>query len=74
MNTGFIKALKTLVCHFSRKPMKETCSLKKIINREYLFFSVKDRNLFHRVDTIGNIFTSGAATRENITDGVHEMK
>ena len=35
-------------------------------------FSVKDRNLFHRVDTIGNIFTSGAATSENITDGVHE--
>ena len=35
---------------------------------------MKDRNLFHRVDTIGNIFTSGAATRENITDGVHEMK
>ena len=26
----------------------------------YLFFSVKDRNLFHRVVTIGNIFTSGA--------------
>ena len=35
---------------------------------------MKDRNLFHRVDTIGNIFTSGAATRENITNGVHEMK
>ena len=35
-----------------------------------MFFSVKDRNLFHRVDTIGNIFTSGCATRENITDGV----
>ena len=35
---------------------------------------MKDRNLFHRVDTIGNIFTSGAATSENITDGVHEMK
>ena len=35
--------------------------------RGYLFFSVKDRNLFHRVDTIGNIFTSGAATSENIT-------
>ena len=33
--------------------------------------SVKDRNLFHRVDTIGNIFMSAAATRENITDGVH---
>ena len=45
-----------------------------IIHRGYLFFSVKDRNLFHRVDTIGNIFTSGAATSENITDGVHEMK
>ena len=42
--------------------------------RGYLLFSVKDRNLFHRVDTISNIFTSGAATRENITDGVHEMK
>ena len=42
--------------------------------RGYLFFSVKDRNLFHLVDTIGNIFTSGAATSENITDGVHEMK
>ena len=35
---------------------------------------MKDWNLFHRVDTIGNIFTSGAATNENITDGVHEMK
>ena len=46
-----------------------------IINRGYLFFfSVKDRNLFHLVNTIGNIFTSGAATRENITDGVHSMK
>ena len=31
---------------------------------------MKDRNLFHRVDTIGNIFTSGYATRENVTDGV----
>ena len=40
----------------------------------FFFFSVKDRNLFHRVDTIGNIFTRGAATSENITDGVHEMK
>ena len=35
---------------------------------------MEDRNLFHRVDTIGNIFTSGEATRENIIDGVHEMK
>ena len=38
------------------------------------FFTVKDQNLFHRVDTIGNIFTRGCAIRENITDGVHEMK
>ena len=38
------------------------------------FFSIKDRNLFHRVDTIGNIFKSGPATSENISDGVHEMK
>ena len=44
-----------------------------IINRG-CFFSVKDRNSFHRVDTIGNIFTSGAATKEKITDDVHEMK
>ena len=27
-----------------------------------MFFSVKDRNLFHRVDTIGNIFSSCEAT------------
>ena len=45
-----------------------------IINRGYLFFSVKNRNLFHRVDIIGNIFTSGAARSENITDSFHEMK
>ena len=44
------------------------------IYRGYLVFSVSDRNLFHREDTIGNIFTSGAATSENITDGVHEKK
>ena len=44
------------------------------IYRGYLFFSVKDRNLCNRVETIGNIFTSGAATSENITDGFHEMK
>ena len=43
------------------------------IHRGYLFFSVKDRNLFHRVDTIGNIFTNCAAMSENITDGVHEI-
>ena len=42
--------------------------------RIFIFFSVKDRNLFHRVDTIDNIFTSGVATSENITDGVHAMK
>ena len=42
--------------------------------RGYLFISVKDRKIFYQVDTIGNIFTSGAATSENITDSVHEMK
>ena len=49
---------------------------KKKIDREdiWFFFSVKDRNLFHRVDTIGNIFTSGTATSETISDGVYEMK
>ena len=41
---------------------------------EDIFFFVKDRNLFHRVDTIGNSFISGEATSENITDGVYEMK
>ena len=44
------------------------------IHRRYLFFSVKDRNSFHQVDIISNIFMSGAATSENITDGVQEMK
>ena len=44
------------------------------IDRGCLFYSVKDRNLFHWVDTTGNIFTRGFATRENITNGVHEMK
>ena len=44
------------------------------IFKGYLFFLVKDRNLFHQVDTISNIFTSGAVTSETITDGVHEMK
>ena len=39
-------------------------------HKGYLFFSVKDQNLFHRVDTIGNIFTSVTAMSENITDGV----
>ena len=31
---------------------------------------MKDRNLFRFVNTIGNIFTRGCATRENIADGV----
>ena len=44
------------------------------INRGYLFCERFDRNLFHRVDTIGNIFTSGAAKSDNITNVVHEMK
>ena len=47
---------------------------KHEINRIFGFFSVKDRNLFHLVNTIGNIFTCGCATRENITDGVHSTR
>ena len=44
--------------------------VKSMKYTEYFFFSVKDRNLFYLVNTIGNIFTSIAATRENIPDGV----
>ena len=40
-------------------------SILDIYKLRIFFFSVKDRNLFHRVDTIGNIFTSGAAMSEN---------
>ena len=68
------------LCWILIKLLPERVKSKKYT--EYLLFSVKDRNLFHRVDIIGNIFTSGEgvhdgvheATRENITDGVHEMK
>ena len=42
------------------------------INRGYLTFSVQDRFLFHRMNTKSSIFTSGGATSENITFGVHE--
>ena len=50
-------------------------TVKSMKKTEYLgFFSVKDRNLFHLMNTTGNIFTLGCATRENITDGVHSMK
>ena len=48
--------------------------VKNMKYTEYFFFLVKDRNLFHLVNSIGNIFTSGKATRENISDGVHSMK
>ena len=61
----------------TRSKMKRRVTYKdsfKDIYRIFVFFSVKDGNLFHRVDTICNISTSGAATSENVTDGVHEMK
>ena len=60
----------------TRLKMKRRVICEEVLRiyRGYLFFSVKDRNLFHRVNTIGNIFTNGEATGENITDGVHEMK
>ena len=52
----------------------KSCVSTGVRNRGYLFFSVKDQNLFHPENIIGNIFTSGCAARENITDDVHEMK
>ena len=51
-----------------------TYNTEQNIHIGYLVFLVKDQNLFHRVNTIGNIFTSGFATHENIMDGVHSMK
>ena len=64
---------KKTVLDFDEAPPRQ--GLKHEINRIFVeFFSVKDRNLFHLVNTIGNIFTRGCATRENITDGVHSMK
>ena len=35
---------------------------------------MKDWILFYQVNVISNIFMSGAAMSENITDDVHEMK
>ena len=51
------------ICHYEVKDIEDIW-----------VFLVKDWNVFHRVDTIGNIFSSGKATSENITDGVHEVK
>ena len=63
---------KTLL-DFDKGPPRK--GLKHEINRIFVvFLSVKDRNFFHVVNTIGNIFTRGCATRENITDGVRSMK
>ena len=72
-NLGFeAKCLNSLSIKSELPPLSGASTT--IVNRAYLFFSVKDRNLLHRVDTIGNIFTSGQATSENISDGVHEKK
>ena len=38
------------------------------------FISSSKHNSFHRVNNIGNIFTHGAVTNENITDGVHSVE
>ena len=46
---------------------------KHEINRIFGFFCERSK-FVHLVNTIGNIFLSGTATRENITDGVHLMK
>ena len=64
----FLISNSTVQVFISSKPMfVGTC-------RGYWFFSETDRKLFHRVDSIGNIFMSGAAMSENITDNVHAMK
>ena len=55
-------------------PPKFIQVLKFAFSVGHVTSKLKDQNLLHRVDTIGNIFTSGAATSENITDGVHKMK
>ena len=44
------------------------------INRIFGVFFGERSKFFHLVNTIGNIFTRGCATRENITNGVHSMK
>ena len=64
------KELYWILIKISQKGLKAS----KKQNICYFFFSVKDRNLFHLVNTIGNIFTRGFATRENITDDIHSMK
>ena len=49
--------------------------LKHEINIIYIFFfGERSKFISSREHHPGNIFTSGAATRENITDGVHPMK
>ena len=54
----FIK--KTTGKTFSSDPPYRIFSISTDGKKERIFvFSVKDRNLFHRVDTIGNIFTRG---------------
>ena len=63
-----------------KKKKKKKKKLKFIIKGPILVYfrifsiSVRDQNLFHLVNSIGNIFTRGCATRENITDGVRSMK
>ena len=52
--------IKIATCECSQSGPSKMLFLGNELYRGYLFFSVKGRNLFHRVDTIGNIFTSGA--------------
>ena len=58
----------------SGKYMNKEAEVVTAQHRGCLFFAVKDLNLFHRVNIIGNIFTSRAATNENTPDDVHEMR
>ena len=72
--SGQVDVLFAVTRTTEKRQVTYTDSIKGYIEDIWVFFfSVKDRNLFYREDTIGNIFTSGAATRENITVGVHEI-
>ena len=43
-----------------------------LLHRGYIFFSVKDRILFHQMNTKCSIFTSGGSHEKNTSFVVHE--
>ena len=50
------------ICGVKIKLLEPHCIPYDIYIEDICFFSVKDQNLFHRVDTIGNIFTRGESS------------